>query len=268
MKLIKYIFIILGLVLLIFLGKNLYYHYKEEKIIQQYIADMNIKRDDFNTTPEYFSAISDYLNSDFNTDVESWKHSDLLGRSFLRNSVLELLEIKEGVCGEGTRMMIRILHSLGYNASRLAFYDKEFGAAHALVSVLIGDSEIVVDTINFNKELHEIFRNNKINMKMINIIHYDDRFSEINKSKPSEFSKFFKEHYAIYSYESIPYVKFASKLGADKFIFNFSRPNKYISYLAESVYLIKAIVAFVLLILLLLLYYYLKRVSNRRESIQ
>ncbi len=263
MKLIKYIFIILGFLLLILFVNNLYYHYKEEKVITKYISDMNIKRSDFNTTTEYFSSISDYVNNDFNTDIKTWKHSDLLGRSFLRNSVLELFEIKEGVCGEGTRVMIRILQSLGYNASRIAFYDKEFGAAHALVSVMIGDNEIIVDSINFNKELHKILRNNKINMKMINIVHYNNRFSDSNKTKSSEFSNFFKEHYSIYSYESIPYVKFASKLGADKLIFNLSRPNRYISYLAESVYLIKALLAFIALIFLIFIYYFLKRVMNR-----
>jgi len=259
MKLIKYIFTILGFLLSILIINNLYMHYKEEKLITKYISDMNIKRSDFNTTTEYFSSISEYLNNDFNTDAKTWKHSNLLGRTFLRNSVMELLEIKEGVCGEGTRVMIRILQSLGYNASRIAFYDKRFGAAHALVSVIIKDTEIIVDTINYNKELHEILKNNKINMKQIDIIHYNDRFVELNKTNPSEFSNFFKKHYATYSYESIPYVKFASKLGADKHIFNFDRPNKYISYLAESVYLIKAIFFFILLIILTFIYYYLKR---------
>jgi hypothetical protein len=215
---------------------------------------MNIDKDNFVNETQFFSKISDYVDNDFNTNEEEWQHSSLIGRSFLRNSVMELLELKEGVCGEGTRIIIRILQSLGYDATRLAFYDKRFGAAHALISVNIKGTEIIVDTINFNKELHEILRDSNVTTKSIDIVYYDERFQSIERDVKSPFSKFFKKNYSTYSYESIPYDKFVSKLGSSKHIFNFNRPNKYISYLAESVYLIKSIFfSFLLLALIIFL---------------
>ena len=264
MKIINYVLGLIGILLLALMLNNIYMHYKEENKLDKYIVKMNISRNDFSSESQFFSKISDYIDNDFNTEVESWKHSDLIGRSFLRNSVTELLEFKEGVCGEGTRLMIRILQTLGYDATRLAFYDKRFGAAHALVSVELNGVETIVDTINFNKELHEILRNNNITTKSIDIVYYDERFQEVKRDKVSPFSKFFKEHYSTYSYESVPYVKLVSKLGLNKHIFNFTRPNKYVSYLAESVYLIKAVFYFFLLLLLIS---FLKIINRNNKKI-
>lgn len=263
MKIINYVLALLGVVIVILIFKNLYLHYKEGEILDQYILEMNMNRNDFASESEFFSKISDYLDNDFNTDVESWKYSNLIERSFLRSSVMELLELKEGVCGEGTRMMIRILQALGYDATRLAFYDKRFGAAHALVSVQTNTNEILVDTINFNKELHEILRNNNVTTQSIDIVYYDERFHDINRDITSPFSKFFKKNYATYSYESIPYVKLVSKLGANKHIFNFTRPNKQVSYLAESVYLTKALFYIFIFVVLIVI----SRILTRNKKL-
>ena len=243
---------------------NFHLHYKEEKVISKYIETMQIDKNNFSTMSEYFSAISDYVNTDFNTERNTWKSINLKQRPFLRQSVKELLNIKEGVCGEGTRVIIKILHSLGYDATRLAFYSKRFGAAHALVSVDINGTEILVDSINFNKELHEIFKTSESNMKMIDIIYYGQRFFKENKNIQTNFSKYFKQNFSTYSYEAIPYSKLISKLGGNKHIFNYDRPNKYLSYLAESVYLIKAIVFSFILFIWSGIYFILSRRIIRR----
>jgi len=45
--------------------------------------------------------VSDQVRNDFNTNEATFKFLDMKKRPFLRNSVLELLTCREGLCGEG-----------------------------------------------------------------------------------------------------------------------------------------------------------------------
>jgi hypothetical protein len=259
-KVIKSIFVIIGGVFLMLAFYNAYWHYKEEKFIKGYILKMGIIESQYNSKIEYFHAISDFVNNDFNKDKSTWKYTNLQNRPFLRQSVYELLTNKEGLCGEGARVMVRILHSLGYDATRLAFYSKKFGAAHALVSVYADGVEMIVDSINYPKELNQIIRKNPHSMSEIDLIYYGQRFIKKSSNELTPFAKFFQEHYATYSYEAIPCSKLISALGFNMHIFNYDRPNKLLSYIAESVFLIKSIVFFIFFLLWINVYFIIKRI--------
>jgi hypothetical protein len=49
------------------------------------------------------------------------------------------------------------------------------------------------------------------------------------------------KHYPFYSYEAIPLTKLLNFVGMDVYVLNFMRPPKFVSYLAESPYLIRGI---------------------------
>jgi hypothetical protein len=239
------VFIIIGGGILMLAFYNAYLHYKEEQFLKSYISNMNLSESSYSSKVEYFHEISDFVHHDFNKDQSTWKYTNLRNRPFLRQSAHELLTNKEGVCGEGARVMIRILHSLGYDATRLAFYSKKFGAAHALVSVVVDGNEIVVDSINYPAELNQIIRANPHSMSEIDLIYYGQRFIKKSNDELTNFAKFFQDNYATYSYEATPYSKLISAVGANKHIFNYDRPNKLLSYVVESVFLIKSIVFFI-----------------------
>lgn len=230
-------------------------HIKEEQTISDFINTMPFKKVQFSEEREYFFAISDFVDKNFNKDIKTWKYTNLQNRPFLRQSASELLKTREGVCGEGTRVMIKILHSLGYDATRLAFYSKKFGAAHALVSVEVDGKEIIVDSINYPKELNKIIRNKNSSMSEIDLIYYGQRFIKKEQSEKTEFAIFFENNYATYSYEAIPYSKLISAFGMNMHIFNYDRPFSSLSYLAESVYLIKTFLWTLLLLLWIGVYF-------------
>ncbi|MBE0515398.1 transglutaminase domain-containing protein [Sulfurimonas sp.] len=234
---------------------NAYLHYKEEQFIKSYISKMAITESRYDSKVEYFHAISDFVDNDFNKNQSTWKYTNLKNRPFLRQSAHELLTNKEGVCGEGARVMIRILQSLGYDATRLAFYSKKFGAAHALVSVYADGAEMVVDSINYPTELNQIIRKNSHSMSEIDLMYYGQRFIKKSSHELTPFAKFFQEHYSTYSYEATPYSKLISALGFNKHIFNYDRPNKLLSYIVESVFLIKSIVFFIAFLLWISVYF-------------
>lgn len=251
MKFLKIIISVIGIGILLMGIYNLYLHIKETNTLHDYILEMKINKNNYSSEKEYLYAISEYLNSDFNTNSKTWKKLNLRDRPFLRDSVLNLLTNKEGVCGEGTRVLVRIFQSLGYDATRLSFYNKRFGASHTLISVIINNKEVIIDSINYPESLHSILKKEDSNMSMVDLIYYNKRFThknyDINKTN---FALYFKKKYSTYAYEAIPFSKLINKLGFNMHIFNYERPNKYISYLVESTYLIKVIVLFVGLILL------------------
>ena len=242
---------------------NLYLHAMENRLIGEYIAQMQIDPGAFSSDREYLHAISDYVNSDFNTNEREWKHIDLWERPFLRESVSTLLAHKEGLCGEGTRVLVRIFQSLGYDATRIAFAGKNFRTPHALISVQIGGEELIVDSINYTPELNRILKSSNVSTDMLDLVHYRTRLTDREaSSRTSEFSEYFEEKFVSYSYAALPYDKFLNALGFNVHLFNYDRPSRAVSYLAESVYLVHAILLLVPALLLLILAVVLRRRSG------
>lgn len=109
----------------------------------------------------------------------------------------------EGLCGEGTRVIVNLLNTLGFDAARITLYD--------------------------------------ISSKDFNLMHYSDDVYKRRKFKKlitdynkSECHIKFFTNYWLYYYESIPYTKLLTKLGFDLRIFNFKRTPHLISVLAEK----------------------------------
>ena len=217
-------------------------------IVDSYLYPIFTDINNGQTTRENAIKVSQFVRTNFNTDESTWKNLRMDQRPFLRNEVDELLRIKEGLCGEGARVLVVLLQRLGYDATRLTLYNRHLQSSHTLVSVMIGGKEEFVDSINTPSWLNSFLNENVINVSDFLLMHYSSNvlvrraFAE-NLQRTAENHKFFEE-YKIYSYEAIPYSKLLTKIGLDVRVFNFSRPGKWISFLAESPKLIKSILCF------------------------
>jgi len=243
---------------------NFFLHLKEERAIEQYLKSNGISLD-APLSKELAIKVSEIVYRDFNTNTKTWKHLDLKRRPFLRNSVSELLVWKEGVCGEGARVIVRLLQKLGFDATRINLYTPKLGGTgHVAVSVLLNGKEFFVDTINSPSWFHRLVKESNVGTYCYSIIHYKVRLERKGKE-----CKMLVEHYPLYSYEAIPFSKILNLLGFDVYVLNLSRPNKYISYLAESVYLAKALVLLLLSLfsvsLIVVINNHVRKLMKKRE---
>jgi hypothetical protein len=111
---------------------------------------------------------------------------------------------------------------------------------HTLVSGY-RQARVFVDSINSEQEVNELLKNYDMSSNEFNLTRYSDNivkrreFVKAGNSgiKPEGFRTFFN-HYWLYSYEAIPYAKLLTKIGLDVRVFNFKRPNHWISSLAEK----------------------------------
>jgi len=202
--------------------------------------------------------ISDSLRKLFNVNISTWSSNQNFNKEpYFRKSVLTLLQDKEAVCGGGARVLCRILQHLGYDATRVVLYSKNFGASgHVVVSILLNGKEYFIDTLNSDSELNYILKTYDINTTTINIIPYKSRY--INPSyylQESHFYpvKMFQTKYIAYSYEAIPLSKISNSLGFGLYVLNTNRPYKIFSSLAESVYMIYLSIYLILLFLSLII---------------
>ncbi|MCK5697044.1 MAG: hypothetical protein KAI02_02720 [Gammaproteobacteria bacterium] len=215
-----------------------YIQIQENMIIDQYLSSN--KLDGLPITKETAVQVSNQVRKDFNINESSFVNLNLADRPFLREDVGFLLIHKEGVCGEGTRVIINLLNRLGFDATRITLYNKKLQSAHTLVSVLIDKNEFFVDSINSLDEVNKLLVKTNISSNDFNFLHYTDNLSKrrefvesntLDKSK--EFINFFKEYW-LYSYEATPYSKLLTKIGFNVKVFNFNRPNQWLSLIAEK----------------------------------
>jgi hypothetical protein len=233
---------VLTLVGVIALLPSMYYAYmqiEENKIVDHYLSQN--KLGGLPVSKETAIRVSDQVRDDFNVNESSFTALNLAERPFLRKDVGFLLTHKEGLCGEGTRVIVNLLSRLGFNASRITLFNRELQSAHTLVSVVIDEQEFFLDSINSTEEVNELLRNNNISSNDFNLMHYSDNIStrrEFARTGQSRIDqegliKFF-DRYWLYSYEATPYSKILTKIGFDVRVFNFKRPNQWISVLSEK----------------------------------
>lgn len=237
----KKYYLALFLAWLVTLSPSTYYLHmqaQENNIIDQYLLSHNLNG--LPISKESAVRISDEIRKDFNTKEISFVALDLANRPFLREDTGFLLNHREGVCGEGTRVIITLLHRLGFDATRITLYDGKLQDAHTLVSVIIDKQEFLVDSINSSLETNELLKKYNVSSNDFAITHYDDNIYNRNHSaksdlrgKPEGFKQFFKD-YLVYSYEANPYTKLLKKIGFDVRVFNLSRPNRWVSFMAEE----------------------------------
>lgn len=218
---------------------NLRNHWLERRAIENYLSEHKLDLES-EVNKKYAVKVADLVRKSFNTNAADWKFYDRSKEPFLRHSVLTLLEHKEGKCGKGTRVLVRLLQTLGFDATRVSLYSKNLSAkeSHTLVSIKINGKEYLIDSINSPQELNDFLRNNDVSCADFGISSYSQRFS----SQTILHSNLITEQFSIFSYEAIPASKLASKLGMGFRVFNHERPSTTVSYFAESVYLIQFLV--------------------------
>lgn len=253
----------------------MYYAYmqvQENMIVDQYLSSAKLVG--LPISKETAVRVSNQVRKDFNINESSFGTLNLAERPFLREDVGFLLTHKEGVCGEGTRVIVNLLNRLGFDATRITLYNKQLQSAHTLVSVLIDENEFFVDSINSSAEVNKLLVNTDISTNDFNFLHYTDNLSkrrEFVKSshidKPEEYVKFFN-NYWLYSYEATPYSKLLIKVGFDMKVLNFDRPNHWLSLIAEkpnSVMLLVTFMASIVAMYLLLKFRIISTIFRRRK---
>ena len=226
-----------------------YMQVQENNIVDQYLALNNLN--DLPISKETAIHVSDQVRKDFNTDESSFVALNMAERPFLREDAGFLLTNKEGLCGQGTRVIVNVLNKMGFDATRITLYNRELQPAHTLASVVINNQEFFVDSINSSEEVNGLLRNDNISSNDFNIMHYSDdilkrrEFLRTSQSdKKVSHSEFF-DMYGLYSYEATPYTKLITKLGFDMRVFNLQRPGRWISILAEKPNMIMLVLAFI-----------------------
>ncbi len=246
-------------------GYYFYLQVHEDKDVSAYLEENKLMS--LPLTMETAIKVSDQVRKDFNIDEKTFKTLRMDERPFLRNDTSYLLRHKEGLCGEGTRVIVNLLRDMGFDATRVTVYNKHLEASHTLVSVKLDDGEFFVDSINTSDAANQLLRKEYISIDSFNVLHYNSSYAERMefdrraKVIPDHAKPFF-DHYWLYSYEAMPYGKILAKLGFDVRIFNFTRPPQFISSLAEKPNLIAA-VAMVFISLTIAIAYLLLRFFGR-----
>lgn len=196
-------------------------------------------------------AVSQALRADFEVREERWTRLDLSDRPFLRHDTKWLLDAREGLCGEGTRVLVNLLDELGFDATRISLFDRFLRSEHTLASVVIDGRERFIDSINSTPPVNAFLNANPISTADFPLTHYSedlvermalgDAVSNSGHPREADYPRFF-EKFRLYSYEAIPASKLAARLAIDWRIFNLSRPGRLVSRLAEKPHAIEAVV--------------------------
>ena len=247
----------------------LYYILKQEHendIVDAYLTQHGLVN--LPLTRETALKVSEQVRVDFNVKEKTFKSLDMNNRPFLRESTGYLLQHKEGLCGEGTRVMVALLNRMGFDSTRVTLYNKHLESTHTLISLKLNGQESLIDSINAAPELTQFLKENEIGSKDFNLMHYSDSLSDRRKferksnEKRSEYHKYFFNKYRVYSYEATPYTKVLTKLGINVRIFNFQRPVAYVSSMAEQplmmMYHVLFLCAFILSLIMLKMYSFRK----------
>jgi hypothetical protein len=237
----KYLFLMV--LFLIMMTPSLYWlfeYHQGNLLIDNYLETRGLNQNKL--SKNLAMKVSDSIRNDFNTNEKEFKKLKMRNRPFLRNDVNFLLKYKEGLCGEGARVIVLLLNRLGFDARRVTLYNKYLQASHTLVSVKFGNREFLIDSINSSKEENQLLKKYDVSSEDFQIMHYSSNIIKRRQFQPTsgrpELNHFF-EHYWIYSYEAIPVTKILTKLGFDVRVFNLMRPPRLVSILAERPMMIK-----------------------------
>ncbi len=197
---------------------------------------------------ESAKAVSEYIRFSFNTDQATFKSLQMRKRPFLREDTGVLLRSKEGLCGEGARVLICCLARLGYDATRVTLFTRWLHPSHTIVSILINDNEeYLIDTLNSQEDFHQHLSETQMSTHdfhlMGHVDNVDDRRTRKRELKASDTSQhqLVTDKYLFFSYDAMPWTKLASVLGLNSRIINLSRPRRMVSSIAERPLTIYAI---------------------------
>jgi hypothetical protein len=217
---------------------------REDNVVEQYLVDHDLQ--DLPVSKASAITIARQVESDFNVNPATFRSLKMDDRPFLREDAGFLLTCREGLCGEGARVIVRLLNAKGFDATRVTLYDRYMQFAHTIVSVQLGDDRFWVDTINSKDSLTSLLEAENISEDNFRYLDYSDKISQrLEKieqhrivDETTEFQKNMGDYF-LYSFESIPYTKLLAKIGISKRVFNLKRPPRFISVIAEKPNMIK-----------------------------
>ncbi len=196
------------------------------------------------------------VRADFVCDRAKWKSLDYAHRPFLRHETAWLLAAREGLCGEGTRVIVSLLQRLGFDATRVTLYDRRLQGVHTLVSIRLGGREILVDSINSADSVTQLLDRGDTSTRDFRVAGYSgdvlDRdamtraLAERDTADADPLRARFFGAYRVYSYEALPMSKLLARAGLNWRVFNLSRPPAWMSVLAERPFAIMAVAALAL----------------------
>lgn len=264
-----------GLSLVLLLSPAAYFagmQVAELRAVDAYIAQHGLQAGavDF----EAAKQVAQVIRADFLTDTEQFSALDLSDRPFLRESTLFLLEHREGLCGEGTRVLISVLHRLGFDAARISLYDRNLRSAHTLAAVRLNDRNVLIDSINSHAETTRLLESERVTPKLFGQLQYADStynpaYDQAKRTASvSPDVALFKKRYWMYSYETLPLTKLLAKLGLESRVFIRDRPPRGLAILAERPLTVYAIVSGVSGLLAWLMGYWLLRWVTKRRRVK
>jgi hypothetical protein len=214
----------------------------EERLIVAYLQNNGLKG--VPVSKQTAVRVSDTVRRDFEVDERKWTRLKMDRRPFLREDTGFLLEAREGLCGEGTRVIVNLLLELGFDATRVVLYDRQLNPIHTLVSIVIDGEEYFIDSINSPDDFNNYLRDHQFSAKSFNLISHQEDIIDLRKeiaAKKSRGSEPELEPFWLYSYEATPVTKVARLMGWQLRAFNHSRPPRLLSALAEKPNLVLAI---------------------------
>lgn len=213
-----------------------YLQAQENRIVREYLVENGLVG--LPQSRETIVRVVDQVRKDFNIDEASWTGFDRYGGGFLRHDTEELLQHREGLCGEGSRVVINLLDGLGYNATRVGLFSPQLRLTHALVSVRLGEKEFLVDSINSFPEVNEVIDTVEISPEHFPFERYRQPLPELPTHDPRLMD--FIARYPVYSYEAVPYTKLLYAVGVDTRVIALERPSHFVSMLAEKPHRLKS----------------------------
>jgi hypothetical protein len=247
-------FVALWLLALLPAGYYLQRQADEDRIVRNYLTQNGLAG--LPLSKESAVRISLQVRKDFEVDERRFKALKMANRPFLREDTAFLLTHKEGLCGEGARVLVNLLLHEGYDATRITLYDRALNSAHTLVSVRLGEREFLLDSINSNEAVNGFLNSRDVSAEDFHLLHYSDdlsvrtAFAKQPAKRPAD--PFF-DYFWLFSYEAVPYTKLLTKARQDVRVFNLDRPPRMVSALAERPSLVCALGALVAAVLIMTL---------------
>jgi hypothetical protein len=235
---------VLWLVALLPAGYFGYRQAAENAIVHDYLAHNGLA--DLPLTKASAVRISQQVRADFQTDEHRFNALDMRKRPFLREDTAFLLRHKEGLCGEGTRVLVNLLLHAGYDASRITLFDRELRSFHTLVSVKLAGHEFLLDSINTPRSINAFLNERDVSVAAFRVAAYSDDLAVRRASARQAVTALehpFVARVSAYSYDAVPYTKLFSALGISVRMFNFERPAPIVSAIAERPNLLLALLA-------------------------
>jgi hypothetical protein len=251
-----YVYWMVALWLLALLPPGCYFHRQadEDRIVRHYLAQNGLAG--LPLSKESAVRISQQVRRDFEVDERHFKALNMANRPFLRDDTASLLSHKEGLCGEGSRVLVNLLLHEGYDATRITLYDRGLNSVHTLVSVRLGKREFLLDSINSPEAINGFLNSRDVSAEDFRLLHYSDDISARTASAKRRVERTqhpFFEYFWLYSYEAIPYAKLLTTARWDVRAFNLDRPSRIVSALAEKPNLVCAIGALFAAVLIMTL---------------